>query len=226
MLRKLCFKTILHQEMYQSARKLKTVYRYMDDKKNLESFLEGKIRISTLGACRAYENQEKGDCDEGKEVYRVSQMTDEDPNFHKKANKLGMSFEACYGTTITNCRSETYLPNGFVLCATARRDDEKFSKDFGEFCLKINDGERFFQLVSRAIREKYDLLGGHHEKVIYNPQYYEDDELPPGKIGFVKRPKYEWQEEYRFLWLPKDLNIEKFLMVDVPDIKHLCEHVL
>ena len=227
MLRKLCFESILYQDMYPHKRgPLKAVYRYMNNEEYLEMFLKGKIRISTLKACRLYENQEMGDKDEAKEVYKVSYMNDKDPNFHKKANKLNMSIVNSYNITVQNCSREQWLPNGFVLCTTDRRDDEKFSKDFGKFCLRINDSERFFQIISKAIHEKYSLHGGLHEKIIYKPQHYLDDDPPPGKIGFVKRLRYSWQEEYRFLWLPKDWEIPDHLFIDIPEIKYLCERIL
>lgn len=214
--------------MYSFARKPpKEVYRYMNNEQFFENFLDGKIRISTLKACREYENQEMGDKDEAKEFYKITNaIEDEDPNFHTKMNRLGISYAGSSGGIAINCTSEQQLPNSFLLCTTNLRNDEKFSKDFGRFCLKIRDSERFFQLVSRAIHKEYKLLGGLHEKVSYKPQHYLDDELPPGKIGFVKRLRYAWQEEYRFLWLAENWDIGDYLDIDVPEIKYLCERVL
>lgn len=227
MLRKLFFKSILHQDMYPNKRgSLKTVYRYMNDEDHINQFLKGRIRISTLEACRSYENQEMGDKEEAQEVYTVNYMASGDPNFFKKSEKLRLFLPCAPGSVIENCSVINHLPNGFLICTTNRRDDEKFSKDFGRFCIKINDSERFFQIVTQAIRKKFDLLGGHHEKVTYQAQKYSDDELPPGKIGFVKRTRYQWQDEYRFLWLPNNSDIGTHLLIDVPEIKYLCERVL
>lgn len=225
-MRKNIFNNLLQQQISQIQHEKKVVYRYMHEEKYINMFAEGKIKVSTLEACRNYDNQEQGDREEAKETFVVTHMTDQDPNFHKKANKLGMSFEACSNITITNCTSINHLPDGFVICTTARRDDDKFSKDFGGFCVKINDVNQFFALISKEIEKQFQLLNADHKRVVYREQNYKDDELPPGKIGFVKRPKYEWQEEYRFLWLPKEFSQCQTLYLDIPDLKNLCERVL
>lgn len=220
------FNQLLQNQISQIKHEKKVVYRYMDDEKFLDMFCEGKIRISTLETCRNYENQEQGDKDEGKETFIVSHMTDKDPNFHKKAEKLSMSFPSCSNVTITDCRSEVKLPDGFLLCTTARRDDKKFARDFGKYCVKINDVDKFYELINNELSKNFELCWGDHKRVTYREQHYKDDELPPGKIGFVKRQKYSWQEEYRFLWLPKYFAHCQIVDIDIPTIKDLCERVI
>lgn len=220
------FNQLMQRQISQIKREKKAVYRYMHDEKFLDMFCEGKIRISTLETCRNYENQEQGDKDEGKETFVVSHMTDKDPKFHQKARKLNMSFTACSGVTITDCRSEVRLPDGFLLCTTARRDDGKFANDFGKYCVKINDVDKFYELINDELSQHFELYDGDHKRVIYREQHYKDDELPPGKIGFVKRQKYSWQEEYRFLWLPKNFGHCEIIDINIPAIKDLCERVI
>ena len=217
---------LLQQQISQIKYEKKTIYRYMHEEEYIDMFAEGKIKVSTLDNCRKYENQEQGDSEEAKETFVVSHMTEKDPNFHKKANQLGMSFGNCSNVTITNCTSTNHLPNGFIICTTSRRDDEKFAKDFGRFCVKINDADKFFALVNNEIQKEFKLLGGDHKRVVYREQNYKDDELPPGKIGFVKRQKYTWQEEYRFLWLPHNFNQCETLYLDIPALKNLCGRIL
>lgn len=219
------FNNLIQQQISQIQYEKKVAYRYMHEEKYINMFAEGKIRLSTLESCRNYSNKEQGDREEAQETYLVTHMTDQDPSFHEKASKLSMSFEECSNITITNCTAINHLPDGFVICTTSRRDDDKFSKDFGSFCVKINDVNQFFALISKEIEKQFELLSADHKKVIYSVQSYKDNELSPGKIGFVKRPKYQWQEEYRFLWLPKDFNQCQTLDLDIPDLKNFCERI-
>ncbi len=226
MVNSVSFDKLLQQQISQIKREGKIVYRYMNDEKYTDLFAEGEIRLSTLKACRGYENPERGDKDEAHETYEVTHMTDRDPNFYSKSRRLGFHIGRSFGSVFKNCSSKSVLPNGFVLCTTARRDDEKFMKDFGEFCVKIKDIDLFYHLITLEIQKQYSLRAGHHQKVIYSNQKYKDDELPAGKIGFVKKEKFKWQEEYRFLWLPKDFNDCQIIDINIPAIKDLCERVL
>ncbi|ENU29339.1 hypothetical protein F991_02728 [Acinetobacter sp. CIP-A165] len=221
------FNNLLRKQISKTQYEKVVIYRYMDDEIYLDMFCEGKIRLSTLETCRNYENQEKGDIQEGQETYSITHMTDNDPNWRYKAKKAGLSIGEFSGyCTFTNCSSTKKLPDGFLLCTTARRDDDKFSKDFGRFCVKIKDADLFYRLITDEIRKQCDLYCGSHKKVIYRDQNYKDDELPPGKIGFVKRQKYSWQEEYRFLWLPKNFGHCEIIDINIPAIKDLCERVV
>lgn len=221
------FNQLMQRQISQIKREKKAVYRYMDDEKFLDMFCEGKIRISTLEKCRNYENQEQGDKDEGKETYTITHMTDNDTNWRSKAEKAGLFLgENSCNATFIDCSSTKRLPDGLVLCTTARRDDGKFANHFGKFCVKIKDVDKFYELITNELSQQFKLYDGDHKRITYREQHYKDDELPPGKIGFVKRQKYSWQEEYRFLWLLKNFGPCEVIDINIPAIKDLCERVI
>ena len=113
---------------------------------------------------------------------------------------FGIDFQHSQGIELRSNTRITHVPDGFVICTAQYRTDE-LAAQFGRFCVEIRQPGRFFELVDGRITRLGLAARGEFDRVRYTQLEYYDDDLPPGEIGFVKRPDgYAAQGEIRLLW--------------------------
>lgn len=206
-----------------------SVYRFFNEEWQADALVSGKIWISTLKTCRAYENSKQGDAEEAKEIYNSGHAVggSTDTTFVEIARRSGIQIGAgCTNITISNCTNIRSLPDAYVLCTTSQFSPDNLSDTFGNHCVEITDPKAFFIEVSRCISEFTTIKEAVAGKVIYKDRNYSGLDNPPGPIGFVKPyDKYAEQNEYRFLWVPETMeNIKPFLL-NCPEIIGLCRKI-
>lgn len=205
------------------------IYRFFSEEWQANALCQGNVWITTLEACRAYENPLQGDPEEATHTYKSGHIfgAGTNPNFVRMAARLGIHIDrSCLNVNIINSKSIQKLPDAFVLCATTEFIPEKLSDTFGKYCVKISNPIEFFKKISIDINKKLEIQKGVVGLVRYRNRIYTGLEDSPGPIGFVKpSDEYSSQKEFRLLWLPKKFPISPFLL-KCQSVTELCSRVL
>jgi len=205
------------------------VYRFFYEEWQADALVSGKVWISTLEACRAYEDPKQGDSEEAKETYNSGHAVggSNDSAFVEIARRSGINIgPGCSNMSISNNIKISSLLNAYVLCTTSQFSPSNLSETFGKYCVEITDPKKFFIAVSRCLEKVTVIKKSVAGEVIYRDRNYTGLERPPGPIGFVKPPdKYAEQKEFRFLWIPETMeNIKPFLL-NCHKILGLCRKI-
>lgn len=206
-----------------------SVYRFFQEEWQADALARGDVWLSTLETCRAYENPEQGDCEEGHETYNSGHAVggSSDPEFVEVARRSGIHIgPGCSNITISNNTRKSVLPDAYVLCSTTEFSPEKLGETFGRYCVEITNPRLFFIAASEVLERIVSIREAAAGKVIYKNRLYTGMEHPPGPIGFVKPPDlYASQKEFRLLWIPReDSGLNPFLL-KCPEVDHLCKRI-
>ena len=204
----------------------RAVYRFVSEKSHADALLSGNVWISTLSACRAYEEAGRGDPGEGSVHYNSGHAkgSSGDLNFETIAERSGVKIgPGCSNFTITNCSRSSLLPDAFVICTTLAFSPEMLSTTFGPYCVEIMDSDEFYKLITIRLDAQFKIRESARGPVIYRARNFQGLEPEPGPLGFVKPPdQYEHQQEFRMLWIPKEPTEIKPFLLKVPEIITLC----
>lgn len=212
-----------------------SVYRFFDKEEFADKFCEGLFRISTLEACRGYENPEQGDKEEGAWRHTINSVQ------ISKASEVDTSSLLYAGVrvdpsatnvVIRNVSGGRRIENAYLLCTTKVFNPDIFSDSFGKYCVEISNAQCFTHIVTKAIHKHHSKLQwvrGEFGDVTYiEERHGVDFEKPNGHIGFLKpKDPYITQKEFRFLWELSEpyLDIEP-LNLNIPDISKFCKRIL
>lgn len=204
------------------------LYRFFDEKWKAEALVSGEVWISTLEACRGYDNAAQGDAGEGTLEYHSGTISGSgsDPMVQLVAARSGFGdLSGCKNVHMSGNVITHKIPDAFVLCTTEKYSPDDMKDDFGGYCVKISEPNSFFRKVTRRLTEVQNLRYARINKVSYSKRSYTGTEpmLVP-HIGFVKPNKdiYTSQNEVRMLWeLAKHADIEPFAL-NCPEIKKFC----
>lgn len=201
------------------------VYRYFSKPEYADQFCEGKIMISTLQACREYEDEEQGDIYEATETLHLKKLTNKDPSWRHHAARAGIGLVGnIKNVFIDDVVTRTTMHHAHVLCTTNAPDHEKFAKNFGQYCVEISHVEKFYYLLGKTLWDQgFTFIG--RGKVIYGKIEFDQYGNPLGVLGSVKRPKYSWQDEYRMMWRKRDDGPIKPTLYNCPEVAHLCKRI-
>lgn len=212
-----------------------SVYRFFDQAEYAEQFCKGKLRVSTLEACRGYENAEQGDKGEGVWQHTISDI--HIPNA-QDVDVSGLLYAgvrvdpSATNVVIKNVSGGKKIENAYVLCTTKLFNPDAFSTSFGKYCVEISNAQCFAHAVTEAIHKYHrDLKWVRAD--FGNVDYIEnrsgvDFEKPANHIAFLK-PKnpYKSQEEFRFLWSLSEPHLDiRPLDLNIPSIAKYCKRVL
>lgn len=202
----------------------KSVFRFFESNEHAEALLRGAVWISTLNACRAYEENGRGDKGEGSLDYRIKQAEGigRDPDFRTVAERAGIGVSEGARVTLSNISRRMQLTDAYVLCTTMEHSPENLSSTFGSHCIEILDSAHFFKLITHRLNSLIPLNEALLGPVRYTPRQYAGLEEVPGPLGFVKPPDlFEVQKEFRMLWVPHDLSNLKPFLLNAPEIRYL-----
>ena len=180
--------------------------------------------MSTIGRCRQYEDPLRGDADEAKQVYSVSRLDTEHPDYVRRVRHLGAAIHGIRGTFI-NCSGEHQIPDAFVLCCTAMYLPEELGTTFGKHCVQIDDPWALLHRITGALGERHPVRQAFWGPITYGERAFADGEEVPGPMGFVKPIKYRDQREVRLLWVVDDDGPLQPEMVDLPGMQQVCKRV-
>lgn len=197
-----------------------TLFKYFKNDKFKDDFLNGKAWIGTLRNYRKIENKNQGDTTEGETFYNTTQViTDDNVSeiFNTKPIIKDMLQNAHFpggDMRVTLSNITVSLPDSYVLCFSKHRDDELFKHDFGEFCVKINDAEKFFFLLSISMKELDSEINiWNHDEIEYIKKPLTDFSERLFTIFHKPSEQYKWQDEYRFAWAKNNNeNLTPFLL--------------
>lgn len=202
----------------------KPIYRLLANKEYLHAFWNhGRLRISTLAACRGHEGL-KGDTGEGSNM--VWSVKDD-------------------GTTIAT--GYNVGDDAYVLCGTIANTPNNRKRFNAEQsgAIVINDPYRFALAVGGAIPHVIHGRGGYcdyrtgrnthladgtslaeiHASIDFNSgnNIHRFREVAPGDEVFTK-PKegYEEEQEFRFAWYSGKAIIEKHVDIVCPEAREWC----
>ncbi|EKO3963177.1 hypothetical protein EI372_00495 [Vibrio fluvialis] len=205
------------------------LYRFFDEKWKAEALVSGKVWISTLEACRKYDNAAQGDADEGTLEYNsgITSGSGSNPMVQlvAKRSMIGGDLSACKNINISNITIRYQIPDAFVLCTAEKYSPDDMKDDFGGYCVKISQPNSFFRKVTRRLAEVQNLRYARINKVSYSKRSYIGTEpIHVPHIGFVKPNTdiYTSQNEVRMLWeLAEHADIKPFVL-NCPEIRKFC----
>jgi len=208
-------------------RQPRLLYRCFKEEAHAEALTQGKVWISTLDVCRQYENAMQGDPLEATNLYFSGPaISIDEPNGHEIARRSGIHLENATGGIISHNFCTTTLENAFILCSTMASDTEDLTDDFGHFVVEIRKPQFFLHRVADALKRSIAIPRYGLGPIEYTkPLAVGIDEIHP--LGFVKRPEYAEQREFRFIWFTTSNNASaiKPFSVDVPAIVSLCRRI-
>lgn len=207
----------------------KKVYRFFDDPNHADALTEGKVWLSTLETCRAYEDPQQGDPDEATHVYNSGYAVggSNDEAFKLIASRSGIMIgPGCSNITLNNNTYIEKLPDAYVLCTTEQFNPEKLSETFGKYCVEIEHPTEFFRIVTAALSKVLPIHQAACGPVAYRERKYTGLQNPPGTIGFVKpADKYQDQQEFRFLWLLNTVKKLDPFLLEVTECARFCKRI-
>lgn len=206
-----------------------SVYRFFKEEWQAESLCGGRVWISTLEACRAYEDPLQGDSGEATHTYNSGYAAGDstDLNLLEIAARSGVRIgKNCSNIVVDGNISIQLLRDAFVLCTTREYNPQMLNDTFGMYCVEISNPNVFFEEVTKELNKITSLRSSHMGEVIYSSREYSGLDNPPGKIGFVKPADlYSSQKEFRFLWEPQGNEPIKPTLVSCPTITELCKRI-
>ncbi|WBF19837.1 hypothetical protein [Halomonas elongata] len=206
-----------------------SVYRFLDTDYYRAELLSGRVRISTLEACRGYENPKRGDKGEGSWTYFSGhvQGDGDDPALQYVAQRSSISVDrSCRDITISECQSYTRIPDAFVLCWTLYSGDGFADGELGGYGVKLSSPRKLMNLIGHELNQRFKLRNAMMGAVSYRRRVQYSLEEDPCHIAFVKEPDgYADQVEFRMLWVPELLTNLKPVVVNVGDISDITRKI-
>ncbi|HCG8492895.1 hypothetical protein HJ097_14955 [Vibrio parahaemolyticus] len=203
---------------------MKVLYKYMKKEHAKLLVEQGSLRIGTLYEFRDEEKHGKeiGDFQEGTkstymEVGEANWNTNNQPEFSKSFFKLsdGATLKIS-GITLEKPQNS---PDFYIYCTTYEFD-ESAMRDFGyDACVVIEQPERFFNCISKALKHKSSYEGSYN--CVYQPRRMAH-ELDMGvHPALIKESAYSYQKEVRSIWRPDSATI-KPKIIKSNKIKKYC----
>ena len=203
--------------------KREPIYRIFDNVKWMENFFEtGELMLSCFDKFKNYEDEMKGDKDEGHGI--VGGM-DEKGNMSSYIYESGL--------------------NAFVMSTTTTLTDEVKSDFNGKCAIKINNPTLFGLEVSKKLPFVDSGLEGHcnyvesrvhfldseieNNRILHSLDFENDpnaralfQQITLGMELFLKHKKYKHQQEYRLIWFSKP-TVKESIVVKCPEATEFCQ---
>jgi hypothetical protein len=204
------------------------VYRYMDNKYIEEFFNSGKLRLSSFRMYQKYDDQVKGDKGEG---WNIAIATSKKENYTMYA-VVGVG------------------SNAYSLCTSTIYSDELKQKFNCNGAFLIKDSQSFGLAIANRLNGFIEGMQGHciYQKERSTKKEIESISLDEMKIApdkpeldmskmfnkvneansiesfFMKPLTYQYQSEYRFIWLVNGEIID-FYEIECKEALQFCEKI-
>lgn len=204
------------------------VYRYMNKKYIDEFFDTGRIRLSSFNIYKKYEDSVRGDKGEGMNIAIATSIKD------------NMTVYAVLGVGM----------DAYSLCSSTIYSQELLSKFESDGAFRIKDSQSFGLTIANKVKDLVEGMQGHCiyvdarttkkeieslslDKMKISP---EGQELDMGKMAqkmreinsvesfFMKPMEYQYQSEYRFIWLVQG-KTEEYIEIECKEAIQFCERI-
>lgn len=171
----------------------------------MRDFLQGSVWVSTLEACRKYEEKDRGDPGDGT-------MWTQHPDAYgdgdtdavvESLNLIGVSVPRdAKRVTVQDLSELNHIPDAWLFCMSAEYNPSTM-KSFGRYCVGIRDPQQLYDRLTDSIHTLTPLKQRARGPVTYADRSHLASEPSPGVIGFVKpRDLYGEQREWRMMFIP------------------------
>ena len=200
-------------------------FRLLNNKRWLDDFFNyGEIQLSNFNKFRRYPNEIQGDKREGNALCWFEDL---------EGNTKGIKYESglnSYVLSTTEIVTEKIVSDFMAVGAIKISDTALFANEISKHiqsCFTGMEGKcryadsRVFQLKDQA--KLVELL--KKENGIYTQEFIEEFQLQTAAHElFLKETKYQYQNEYRFIWFTSQ-PIENTLRIRCPEAIQYCERV-
>lgn len=201
------------------------IYRIFSERKYLELFVAGKVRVSSIGLWRRTEDVVRADAGEATLKLKVDDFHTDYVTREQSIALHAIGFgapEGMRGLHIEKSESFMSVPDAPGLSFTDAAS-EFLQEKFGRHVARVHRPAALLERMTQALGDRYDIVAASAGRVIYGER---DLQSPRGHIPppyLVKPFRYANEREIRFVWL-----IERFAPcdetsdIDVGDISDLC----
>lgn len=200
----------------------RTLYRYFDQEEHYRDFLEGRVWITTLNACRTSEDTSRADRGEGTRTFeQQTSVTDPSNPAHREIlRRLGIRIGQGVTRVLVEGNVRTYQhPDEFMLCLSESLSP-KLVKQFSpnaKLVVQITRSTELFDAIGEALNCINPLFHYECARVIYNRRTIHDIDSVPTAVPWLMKPQeYSHEKEVRAVWrpqLPTDALMPGFVKV-------------
>ena len=207
------------------SRPTPVMYKYLQVDHAQDLLRLGRVRITTLYECRAWEHEELGDPEEGKgtltQVVTNGTFSLDNQLRGPLAKAFAINAENVVMHNVTG-KWDVDSADCYLYCMTLRPDFGVMKRFGYDACLRIRNPWRFINAISSHLWSK----GLVQPVVELNNCFYESRDRvwqegqPPAVL--IKDQRFQHQQEARAFWLPTRLPISP-LFVESPSAARFCE---
>jgi hypothetical protein len=213
------------------------LYRRFHKPEYADDFVAGRIRLSTLSACRQLEASRGGDSEEGVSSHCVNHLRTDRLTTPARIGRSLISFDAADDRPITNftiggARETWRTRDSFILCFSYQMAEPACARGERPYLVRINNPLELFLHLTRQVRKRYTLRetavgkGYGFGPITYRSRRTFDFNRPieRGRSVWIKpRVPFEDEAEVRMIWQPegdktKDLEKEDYELCDIPGL--------
>ena len=208
------------------------LYRYFDDPAHADDFVRGRIRVSTLGACRIHEDA-RGDPGEGTVTRNSGHINSSSmpiEQFRQIAASTGVVIHgAPENITVSGSRLTTQILDAFVLCLTMKPPPSGLEDRFGPFCLEVQQPRDFADVLTLEVRKRYPGKPNGICFVQYRSRDFIGLEQRTAPEACIKpADHFEIEQEVRLVWILESRTAAENLrpeFFESPHTKHHCKRI-
>ena len=203
------------------------VYKFVSRRWLAGFFDSGSVRVGTLHDFRKIEahGKSRGDAFEGKSnVVQHVPFADR----IEKDTFLSTFFAPGSAAQFTNSTffEKRDFPNSFVFCTSSHFSDDLLlrwhEEEKVDACYEIFDWQGYHAEITMKLAPMADSLGAQYVRYVTGDINGESEQrhiLAP----FIKKQEYDWQSEFRGVWIHKSPSIDvKAACIEIPDARKYC----
>lgn len=220
----------------------KVLYKYLPLQYAKQMLEEGTVKLGTLYGYRQSEyGKARSDSTEGSVKYSVKDIQENRDGTYNIKLPIRVNFNG--SVNISRDQLVYSSANAYMYCVSSLKSSELMQSFTSDACIKINDSEKFFSIVTYRLADLGHILYG--APIAAGKCIYQDE----GKVinnnsninqtpeFFMKPAKYKDQYECRFLWFPQEKSsspisddlhlitreLPSLKPLQCPEIKEICE---
>jgi hypothetical protein len=200
------------------------MYKYLHGNHAHDLLRLGRVRITTLYECRAWEHEELGDPEEGKGTLTQT-VTDgifspENPLRGPLAKAFAINAQKVVMQNVTG-KWDVDSQDCYLYCMTLRPDFGVMKRFGYDACLRISNPWRFISAISSHLWRQRLIRGAELNNCFYESRDRVWQEGQPPAV-LIKDLRFQHQQEARAFWLPINLPISP-LFIESPSAASHCE---
>jgi hypothetical protein len=102
-------------------------------------------------------------------------------------------------------------PDSYIYCISKVLDTKVMQAFNAEVAVQIHEPMEFFKVLTRHLRQRFGITAYFFGSCGYRKRIG-SIQAPPWPLLFIKDPKYAYQREVRFAWLPPALPIHSVVI--------------